>query len=62
MSTETLAQELDTAATTESASLLTQAIGATKQTDASRAEELLRTLTEEALKGTVQWNKNIRIK
>ena len=35
MSTETLAQELDTAATTESASLLTQAIGATKQTDAS---------------------------
>ena len=61
MSTETLAQELDTATTTESTSLLTQAIGATKQTDASRAEELLRTLTEEALKGTVQWNKNMTV-
>ncbi|MCC5825382.1 type VI secretion system contractile sheath large subunit [Alkalimonas sp.] len=60
MSTETLAQAHET---TEqpAVSLLEQAIGATKQTDSSRAEELLRTLTEEALKGTVSWNKNLTV-
>ena len=42
MSTEAILEQHDNA--TESAhSLLEQAIGATKQTDASRAEELLRT-------------------
>jgi len=40
-------------------SLLDQAIKATKQTDESRAQELLRTLTEEALKGTVTWSKDV---
>jgi len=45
----------------ESASLLEQAIGATKQTERSQAEELLRTLTEEALKGTVTWDKNLTV-
>ena len=40
-------------------SLLEQAIGATKHTERSRAEELLKTLTEEALKGTVFWDKNL---
>jgi type VI secretion system protein ImpC len=40
-------------------SILDQAIGATKQTDRSRAKELLATLTEEALKGTVTWSKNV---
>ncbi len=44
-----------------SSSLLDQAIGATKQTEPSRAEELLKTLTEEALKGTVTWNKNLTV-
>src|SRR5690554_5377750 len=44
-----------------SISLLEQAIGATKQTESSRAEELIRTLTEEAMKGTVTWNKNLAI-
>jgi type VI secretion system protein ImpC len=49
------------AKTTEEAgvSLLDQAISATKQTDKSRAQELLSALTEEALKGTVTWNKNV---
>ncbi|WP_432460631.1 type VI secretion system contractile sheath large subunit [Agarivorans sp. QJM3NY_25] len=42
-------------------SILEQAIGATKQTDYSRSKELLRTLTEEALKGTVTWNKNLTV-
>jgi type VI secretion system protein ImpC len=45
----------------EKDSLLDQAIGATKQTEKSRAEELLRTLTEEALKGTVTWSKNLTV-
>ncbi len=45
----------------ESTSLLEQAIGATKQTERSQAEELLRTLTEEALKGTVTWDKNLTV-
>ncbi|MDV2078926.1 type VI secretion system contractile sheath large subunit [Marinobacter xestospongiae] len=42
-------------------SLLDQAIGATKQTESSRAEELIRTLAEEAMKGTMTWNKNLTI-
>lgn len=40
-------------------SILDQAIKATKQTERSRAEELLRTVTEEALKGTITWNKDV---
>jgi len=40
-------------------SLLEVAISATKQTERSRAEELLKTLTEEALKGTVTFNKDV---
>jgi len=49
-------------ATTQDASgpsLLEQAISATKQTERSRAEELLKTLTEEALSGTVTFDKNL---
>jgi len=42
-------------------SLLEQAIAATKQTERSQAEELLKTLTEEALKGTLSWDKNLVI-
>ncbi|GLQ31852.1 type VI secretion system contractile sheath large subunit [Litoribrevibacter albus] len=60
MSTEAVADTLD-ATTEEAGSLLEQAIGATKQTESTRAEELLRTLTEEALNGTVTWNKNLSI-
>ena len=40
-------------------SLLEQAINATKQTDRTQTEELLKTLTDEALKGTITWNKNL---
>ncbi|HEX3881019.1 MAG TPA: type VI secretion system contractile sheath large subunit [Stellaceae bacterium] len=49
--------------TTEAAefNLLDQAIGATKQTEPDRAKELLRTLTEEALKGTVTYDKNLTL-
>src|SRR5271166_681163 len=47
------------AATTQEGSLLDQVLSATKATERSRAEELIKTLTEEALKGTVSWSKNV---
>ncbi len=40
-------------------SLLDQVLGATKQTKRDRAEELIRALTEEALKGTVTFSRNL---
>src|SRR6516162_8305894 len=45
--------------TTAGASILEDAIKATKQTERSRAEELLQTLVDEAMKGTFTWNKNV---
>ncbi len=39
--------------------LLDEAIKATKQTEKSRAQELVTALVEEALKGTVTWNKDV---
>jgi type VI secretion system protein ImpC len=39
--------------------LLEAAISATKQTERSRAEDLLKTLTQEVMKGTVTYDKNI---
>lgn len=48
-----------TTTTAEAGGLLEAAISATKQTERSRAEELLRTLTEEALKGTVTFSKDV---
>ncbi len=47
------------AAEAQGVSILEEAIAATKRTERSRAEELLGALTEEALKGTVTWNKNV---
>lgn len=46
---------------TESLGLLDQAISVTKQTEPDRAKELMRTLAEEAMKGTVTWDKNLSI-
>jgi type VI secretion system protein ImpC len=40
-------------------SLLDAAITATRQTERSRAQELIRTLTEEAMKGTVKFDKDV---
>ncbi len=42
-------------------SFLEQAIGATKQTSRDETEELLKTLTREALSGTVKWDKNLTV-
>ena len=54
-------KQLDPTVEQQTSSFLEQAIGATKQTEASRAEELIKTLTEEAMKGTVSWNKNLTV-
>jgi type VI secretion system protein ImpC len=61
MSTAEQTQTAGAAEVTQEAgpSLLDQAISATKQTERSRAQELLSALTEEALKGTVTWSKNV---
>ena len=40
-------------------SLLDQVIGATRQTERDRAEDLIKALTEEALKGTLTYSKNL---
>ena len=42
-------------------SFLEQAIGATKQTPPDETEALLKTLTQEALNGTVTWDKNLTV-
>jgi type VI secretion system protein ImpC len=48
-----------TTTTVEEVNLLDQAIAATKQTEPERAQELLRVLTEEALKGTVTYDRSL---
>ncbi len=57
-------QQLESqAASTEAGefSFLEQAISATKQTGRDETEELLRTLTKEAVNGTVKWDKNLSV-
>ena len=49
------------AAAAPAVDLLEQAISATKQTEPQRAEQLLRTLTEQALEGTVTYSKNLSL-
>ncbi|MAL98855.1 type VI secretion system contractile sheath large subunit [Hydrocarboniclastica marina] len=61
MSTDNQAAEVLAVEEAPSLSLLEQAIGATKQTESDRAKELIRTLAEEAMKGTVTWNKNLTV-
>ena len=43
----------------EGFSILEQAVSATKQTERDQTEELLKTLAEQALEGTVVWDKNL---
>ncbi|MCA8977761.1 MAG: type VI secretion system contractile sheath large subunit [Planctomycetes bacterium] len=45
----------------EAFSLLDQAIAATKQTERSRAQDLLQALATEAMAGTVTWDKNLTV-
>ena len=48
-------------AETKELSFLEQAISATKQTPKDETTELLKTLTDEAMKGTVKWDKNLSV-
>jgi type VI secretion system protein ImpC len=61
MSAAEQAQAGAQAATTEGVSVLDQIFDATKATERSRTEELMKTLTDEALKGTVTWSKNVTV-
>jgi type VI secretion system protein ImpC len=62
MSTQTLATSATKTETLDGAvSLLDQAISATKQTEPSRVESLLRTLTQEAMNGTVTYRRNLTL-
>ncbi len=61
---ETEAQAAGGAATVEAqatTSLLDQAISVTKQTEPQRVEQLMRTLAQEAMSGTVQFQKNLTV-
>lgn len=49
------------AAEAKEVSFLEQAITATKQTSRDEAQDLLKTLTEQAMKGTVKWDKNLSV-
>jgi type VI secretion system protein ImpC len=48
-----------TTTATEQVSLLDQVVGATKQTEPDRAQDLVKTLVQEALSGTVTFDKNL---
>ena len=47
------------ATTTESLGLLDQVVSATKQTEPDRAQDLVKNLVEQALAGTVTFDKNL---
>ncbi len=55
----TLNKQEQTTVTETAPSLLDQAIAATKQTEPQHAEQLLKVLTEQALSGTVSWDKSV---
>ncbi|MGH7077110.1 MAG: type VI secretion system contractile sheath domain-containing protein, partial [Acetobacteraceae bacterium] len=47
------------ASTTEAVNILDQVVAATKQTEPDRAQELVKTLVEQALSGTVIFDRNL---
>jgi len=49
------------AAVEQEVSLLEQAISATRHTEKDEAKDLLQNLTEQALSGTVQWDRNLMV-
>jgi type VI secretion system protein ImpC len=59
MSTSQLAGAPGATSATTNESLLAQVVSATKQTERSRATDLIRSLTEEVLKGTVTYKQNV---
>jgi type VI secretion system protein ImpC len=61
MSSKEEQTEAQEAEVKEEVSFLEQAISVTKQTTRDETEDLLKTLTAEAMSGTVKWNKNLSV-
>jgi type VI secretion system protein ImpC len=61
MSTSKVVSPETTVTTTDEPSLLDSVIAATKQTEPERAQALLRALTEQALDGTVKFDRNLTV-
>ena len=61
MSADTQLAAQDEVAYVPDENLLSKVVAATRQTEPERAQELLRTLTEQALKGTVTYDRNLTI-
>lgn len=59
MSEQATAAANEEGTTTEELSLLDQAVQATRQTERAEAEKLLKTFTEQALEGTITWDRNL---
>jgi type VI secretion system protein ImpC len=57
--TETNAQGATSTTTTEGLSFLDQVVSATKQTEPDRAQDLVKNLVEQALAGTITFDKNL---
>jgi type VI secretion system protein ImpC len=57
--TETNTQAATTTSTTEGLSFLDQVVSATKQTEPDRAQDLVKNLVEQALAGTITFDKNL---
>ena len=49
------------AAVEQQENLLSKVVAATRQTEPDRAQDLLRTLTDQALKGTVVYDRNLTV-
>jgi len=58
---ETLLERKDAAGSVDGEALLEQVLSATRHTERSYAKDLLRTLTDEAQRGIVSWNKNLTV-
>jgi type VI secretion system protein ImpC len=58
---ENTAAQSQSSEVVEESSFLEQAIGATRQTSRNETEELLKTLTQEAMNGTVTWDKSLTV-
>lgn len=61
MSAESLLKNEAQAMTAEDQGLLSKVVAATRQTEPDRAQNLLRTLTDQALKGTVKYDRNLTV-
>src|SRR5262245_6111151 len=59
MSAKKQQQDAKSAQTSGGESLLEQAITATKRTERTQAESLLRALVDEAMKGQMKWNRGV---